>query len=181
MHPDFAYKEKRKELITKLLPEDFSPDSRVWIYQSSRPFNEQEEWEINEQLCQFTAQWQSHGAAVKGWGKLLFTQFVVLMADEVATSVSGCATDSSVRIIKSFERQYQVSFFDRLLLAFLIKDKIQLLPLSQLKYALEKGFIEKDTPFFNNTVGTKAAMELNWILPLKDSWLNSKIQAISVN
>jgi len=161
--------------LHQLLPADFHPASRVWIYQSNRPFNEQEVLEINEQLHQFTVQWQAHGAPVKGWGQLLFNQVIVLMADESATMVSGCSTDSSVRIIKSMENQYKVNFFDRLLLAFLVKDKLQLLPMAQLPYALEKGFIDENTIYLNNTVLTKQDLDQNWLVPVKDSWLAKKL------
>jgi hypothetical protein len=161
--------------LHQLLPADFHPASRVWIYQSNRPLTEQEVLEINEQLHQFTTQWQAHGAPVKGWGQLLFNQVVVIIADESATMVSGCSTDSSVRIIKSMENQYKVNFFDRLLLAFLVKDKLQLLPMAQLTYALEKGFIDENTIYLNNTVLTKQELEQNWLLPLKNSWLAKKL------
>jgi hypothetical protein len=97
------------------------------------------------------------------------------MADESATMVSGCSTDSSVRIIKSMENQYKVNFFDRLLLAFLVKDKLQLLPMAQLNYALEKGFIDENTIYLNNTVLTKQDLDQNWLVPIKNSWLAKKL------
>ena len=96
-------------------------------------------------LKEFTLQWKSHGTPVKGEAHLFFGQFIVLLADETATGVSGCSTDSSVRFIKDIEQRYSVSMFDRTTLAFVIKDKIQLLPLSQLQYAVENGFINSDT------------------------------------
>ncbi|MGN6475649.1 MAG: hypothetical protein ACTHKV_00375, partial [Flavipsychrobacter sp.] len=68
------------EILKSEIPADFHDSSRVWIYQSSRPFIEKEEKEINEQLHQFYTQWQSHGIPVKGWAKLLFRQFIVMMA-----------------------------------------------------------------------------------------------------
>ena len=89
------------EEVQSLLPTGFSDNSRVWIYQSSRAFIEKEQLEINEQLEQFYTQWTAHGAAVKGWAKILFGQFIVVMADETGMAVSGCSTDSSVKIIKS--------------------------------------------------------------------------------
>jgi hypothetical protein len=98
----------------------------------------------------------------------------VLIADESMTAVSGCSTDSSVRIVKSIERQYEVNMFDRLLLAFVVKEKIQLLPMQQVPYALEKGFIDENTLYLNNTVLTKAELEQNWLQPLKESWLAKK-------
>jgi hypothetical protein len=165
--------------INQIIPADFDASSRVWIYQSNRPFSEKEVLEINEQLHHFTSQWQAHGDAVKGWGQLLFNQVIVLIADETDTHVSGCSTDSSVRIIKSIERQYSVNMFDRLLLGFIVKDKLQLLPMAQLPYALEKGFINENTLYLNNTVLTKGEMLSKWLVPLKDSWLAKKLPLAS--
>ena len=158
-----------------LLDGNFHPDSRVWIYQSSRLFSLGEALEIEDSLHQFTEKWLSHGAPVKGAAYLFFGQFIVLMADEQATGVSGCSTDSSVRLIKELELQYRVNLFDRTSLAFVVKDKIQLLPLSQLQYAADNGFIQADTLYFNNLVQTKKELEENWIIPVKDSWLAKRV------
>src|SRR5690606_7233035 len=104
--------------LRDIIPADFSGESKVWVYQSSRAFIEREAKEINEQLEQFYQQWQSHGAPVKGWAKLVFGQFIIFMADETSVHVGGCSTDSSVRIVKSIERQYEVNMFDRMVLTF---------------------------------------------------------------
>ena len=158
-----------------LLNNNFHPDSRVWIYQSNRLFTLNEALEIEELLKEFTVQWKTHGTPVKGEAHLFFGQFIVLIADETATGVSGCSTDSSVRLIKDIEQRFSVNMFDRTTLAFLIKDKVQLLPLSQLQYAVENGFINAETLYFNNLVQTKAELESKWIVPVKDSWLKTKI------
>lgn len=166
------------EVLTSLIPAEFSDNSRVWIYQSSRPFVEKEETEINEQLYQFYTQWQSHGDPVKGWARLLFKQFIVIIADETDIHVSGCSTDSSVRIIKSIERQYSVNMFDRLTLTFLVNDKAQMLPLNQVQYALDKGYINKGTLFFNNLAGTKKDLMENWLIPLHKSWVAQRVNLV---
>lgn len=163
------------DVLQNILPADFSPSSRVWIYQGSRSFSEKETAEIDEQLHLFYAHWQSHGAKVKGWAQLLFGQFIVVMADEEATGVSGCSTDGMVRVVKSLERQYSVNFFDRLTLTFLVNGKAQMLPMGQVPYALEKGFLTAETPFFNNVVSTKAELETQWLVPLSGSWLWRKV------
>lgn len=149
------------------------------MYQGSRLFTLSEALEVEQLLNDFTAQWQSHGTPVKGAGYLFFGQFIVLMADEQATGVSGCSTDSSVRLIKSIEQRFEVNMFDRTTLAFVIKDKVQLLPLSQLPYAIENNFVEGSTLYFNNMVQTKEELENNWIIPAKDSWLGKRF-ALSV-
>jgi hypothetical protein len=70
------------EQLAQLIPGDFADDSRVWVYQCNRPFSDKEELEINEQMHHFYAQWETHGMRVKGWAKVLFKQFIVVMADE---------------------------------------------------------------------------------------------------
>ena len=126
-------------------------------------------------LNEFAANWKSHGAPVKGFANLFFGQFIVLMADETATGVSGCSTDSSVHLIKSIEEKYKVQMFDRQNLAFIVKDKIELLPMNQLEYAVENNFINADTFYFNNTVLSKKEMIDKWIIPVKDSWLAKRV------
>lgn len=159
----------------ELIPADFAPDSRVWVYQSSRLFMLSEALHIEELLNSFAANWQSHGAPVKGFANLFFGQFIVLMADERATGVSGCSTDSSVRLIKQIEQLFNVNMFDRQMLAFMVKDKVQMLPLAQLQYAINNNFISSGTMYFNNLVQTKEELENNWLVPVKDSWLAKRI------
>ena len=139
----------------QLLDDSFSPDSRVWIYQSSRVFSLSEAFDVEDMLNSFTASWLSHGTPVKGAGHLFFGQFVALMADETAAGVSGCSTDSSVRLIKDIEQRFGVNMFDRLNLAFVIKDsnpiakqpvrvasiKYQRIPSKPFFYTLWKGIL----------------------------------------
>ena len=112
---------------------------------------------------------------MKGAAYLFFGQFIILMADEEATGVSGCSTDSSVRLIKDIENRYGVSMFDRTMLAFVVKDKVQLLPFTQLQYAIDNGFINSDTLYFNNLVDTKEALEKRWIMPVRETWLFERV------
>ena len=160
-----------------LLPDNFAAESRVWVYQSNRMFTLSEALEIESLLHKFTSEWRSHGMDVNAYGNLFFGQFVVLMADETAAQVSGCSTDASVRFIKQLGEQFKVDFFNRTNLAFLVKDKIQLLPLSQLHYAMDNYFIGPQTLYFNNLVQTREQLENNWLIPIKDSWLSSRMPA----
>jgi hypothetical protein len=158
------------------IPVDFADSSRVWIYQSSRLFLISEAFEIEDMLKEFTATWKSHGDEVTGYANLFFGQFILLMADESNTGVSGCSTDSSVRLIKAIEERFNVQLFDRQSLAFIIKERVQLLPMNQLNYALENNFIDGDTLYFNNTVLNKKELFEKWIIPVKDSWLAKRLK-----
>ena len=158
-----------------LLPGSFSKDSKVWVYQANRLLSIAEALEAEELITEFCKDWKSHGADVDAYGNLFFGQFLVLMADETRAGVSGCSTDSSVRFVKSLEQKFNINFFDRTNLAFVVKEKIQLLPVNQLKYAFENNFIDADTLYFNNTVLNKEQLENNWIIPVKNSWLAKKL------
>lgn len=162
------------------IPEDFEPASRVWVYQSNRLFSVGEAFEIEDILKEFLAQWNSHGVPVKGYANLLFGQFLIFMADETATGVSGCSTDSSVRVVQKIESICKVNMFDRQTLAFIIKDKVQVLPVAQLGYALQNQFITPDTLYFNNLVSTKDQLLHNWIIPVKQSWLAKRKEFLVV-
>ena len=159
-----------------LLDGNFHSDSRVWIYQCNRLFTLNEALEIEELLKEFVMEWKSHGVPVKGEAHLFFGQFIVLIADETATGVSGCSTDGSVRLIKDIEQRFDANMFDRTTLAFVIKEKVQLLPLNQLQYAFDNGFLSGDDLYFNNLVQTKEELENKWIVPVKNSWLKSRVK-----
>ncbi len=160
--------------LKKILPEEFHPLSKTWIYQSNRTLSMPELFQTEELLEAFTNSWTSHGKPVKGFATILYGQFIVIMADESQTVVGGCSTDSSVHIIKQIETMHKVQMFNRELLAFWIKDKVQSIPMAQVAYALENGILNKDTLYFNNLVSNKAAMEKDWLQPISESWLAKK-------
>src|SRR5258708_29262461 len=97
----------------ELLPADFAGDSRVWIYQSPRLFMISEALQIEEMLENFVREWHSHGTPVKGHANLLYGQFIVLMADESASVVSGCCPASSVRWLKKIAKKFNQPMIDR--------------------------------------------------------------------
>ena len=90
------------------------------------------------------------------------------MADETTAGVSGCSTDSSVHFIQQIEKIFNIQLLNRQILAFWHKDKVQTLPLSQLNYAIEHGFIDADTLYFNNLADTKEKLIRDWLVPVKE-------------
>jgi hypothetical protein len=161
--------------LPTILPKNFHPESRVWVYQANRTFTMGEIFELEPLLEDFVESWKSHGAKVKGYATVLYGQFILIMADETATTVGGCSTDSSVHLIKAIEASTGVQMFNRTLLAFYINEKVQTVPQAQLNYALENGLLSMDTLYFNNLVNTKATLETDWLQPISKSWLAKTI------
>ncbi|MBS1748078.1 MAG: hypothetical protein JST21_18100 [Bacteroidetes bacterium] len=159
-----------------LLPADFNEASKVWVFQASRLFTVNEALQLEEILNDLAKNWKAHGNQVKGYANLFFGQFIVLMADETAAGVSGCSIDSVTRIIQDIEKQFGIEMFNWQNLAFVVKEKVQIIPRQQFNYALENNFISPETIFFNNVVATKKELENNWMIPVSESWLKSKIK-----
>jgi hypothetical protein len=161
--------------IVQFIPEYFNDNSKVWIYQSNRPFLKTEVIEIENILHNYVQNWKSHGAEVKGFSSVLFDYFIILIADESETMVSGCSTDSSVHIIKTIEEKFAVNLFDRQNLTFLCNDNIVQIPLPKINNAIKNKTIEPTTLFFNNAITTKKQLLTEWIVPINKSWLHKKI------
>ena len=157
-----------------LIPEGFSNESKVYIYQSSRLLTISEALQLEVLMNNFITNWESHGNKIKAYANLLFGQFVVFLADDTEANLCGRSIDSLNRFIKEMEQIFSVQLMDRQTLAFIVKDKIQLLPLSQLKYGIENNFIRPDTLYFNNAIIDKQSLLNHWIVPAKDSWLGAK-------
>ncbi len=160
----------------KYIPGNFPKESRVWIYQSNRAFSVTEEKEVNEILEKFIAGWNTHGNEVSGFGHLFFNHFIVFMADETKFGVSGCSTDSSIRLIKQIEKKFDMQLLDRLMPALLIENKIQVMTISAIRNALEENVISKNSIYFNNMVSDKKEFCEEWLLPLQQGWLGKKLQ-----
>lgn len=162
--------------IKEHIPEDFHDSSRVWIYQSSNLILISEALKLETMINAFISNWNSHGTPVKGYANLFFGRFLILMADETATGVSGCSTDSSVQWVREVEQTFKTDLFDRTKLAFFIKDKVEVIPMQQLPYAIENGFISPNTLYFDNTVLTKKQLLDRWITPAGETWLKKYFQ-----
>jgi hypothetical protein len=159
-----------------LLNNTFSPQSKVWVYQAGRLLSLAEALEAEDLLNDFIANWKSHGKKVNAEGYLFFGQFLIILADESDSHIGGCGTDNSVRFVKKVGEQLNIDFFDRTTLAFVVKDKIQMLPYTQLPYAFENGFLNPDDLYFNNLVATKQELEGNWLIPINQSWIGKKLK-----
>lgn len=148
----------------------FSPQSKVWVYQSNRKFTAEEVREIQQQLDAFTAQWKAHGHQLKAKGKIFYQYFIVLTADQEASQSTGCSIDASVRLIKEIEKKYNLDLFNRFNMAYKIDDEVHVSAREDFETLITIKKIGNHTIVFNNLVQTLAEFEKNWEIPLENSW-----------
>ena len=151
--------------------DSLSDTSRVWIYQSNRPFFPEEVNEMGILLESFTSQWQSHGAAVSASFKVLLNQFIILGGDDKGPSVGGCSIDSSVHFIQELEKKFNLSLLNKSDMAFFANQEIVILPFNKVKEAIANNILSKDDYYFNNSVTELDQYKKDWKQKLENSWV----------
>lgn len=147
------------------------PHTRVWVYQSNRPFTDQETEEIQLKAAAFAKSWVSHSQQLQAAAVLTHNRFLILMVDESMAGASGCSIDSSVAFVKQLQAQYGVDFFDRM--RFSYKDaqgEVKTIPRNAFEEAYQQGLIDDDTLVFDTLVKDKASLDTSFLKPLKESW-----------
>jgi len=152
--------------------QNLSPDSKVWIYQSSRLFTDKETGELCVILEKFADEWAAHGKNLSAYATVQYKRFIVLMVDESAAGASGCSIDKSVHFMQEVEKHYGIELFNRLNLAYLTGkgDDTALVHKSKISELIENQTISESTTVFNNLIKTKHDFEHSWKIPLVESW-----------
>jgi hypothetical protein len=168
-------------VLDKLNLFDFLADhTKVWVYQSSRIFDEKEQVVLRSQLNAFVQNWSAHGSALSAAADVVVGRFVVLAVDERAAGASGCSIDKSVHFLQDIESQYAVQLFERTHFAYLTPEKsIQTVPMSDFQRLYTEGVLDNNTLVFDNMVNTLGALRQFWVKPLGESWHRRFVGALS--
>ncbi len=147
------------------------PDSRVWIYQADRSFSEAEEKIISDSLKDFCSQWAAHGTQLETSFVIMHNLFLVLSVNENAYGASGCSIDGSVRVLKELSQQFNIDFFNRTKIAFLVEGEIKLFSMHELSLLFKSGTLSGHTITFNNLAPDKSTFEKAWKISAESTWL----------
>ncbi|KRT15702.1 ABC transporter ATPase [Pedobacter ginsenosidimutans] len=148
----------------------FSPQSRVWIYQSDRKFTSTEESEILNKLAAFTNQWKAHGNELLAKAEIRYGFFIILTVDESQAGVTGCSIDSSVRLIKEIEQEYHVDLFNRFNIAYKVNGEVVVNSKEDFETLVNIKQVTPETIVFNNMVQNLAELNNKWEVPFQNSW-----------
>ncbi|GMQ28845.1 hypothetical protein [Algoriphagus confluentis] len=146
--------------------------SRVWVYQSDRTLNPQENEILKQKMTQFCEGWNTHGNPMPTSFQILDRQILILAVDESQLGTSGCSIDSSVRVLRELESILGINLTDQ--------GKVTLkgpeggryvFPALGLKGKVQEGQVTLEQEVINPLVQTKADLHQLW-LPVRNSWLN---------
>ena len=141
-----------REKIKKTLFPDFPDEARLWVYPLAKPLSADDRARVVERLDAFLDEWASHGAPVHGAYTLIDDRFV-LIAGYVDDGVSGCSTDSMVRVMKKLREESGIDGFDRTLVFFRDSaDRVQAVSREDFKALVEAGNVDAETSVFDATI-----------------------------
>ncbi|RTE53823.1 ABC transporter ATPase [Arenibacter aquaticus] len=147
------------------------PDaSRVWIYQASRSFSEEELEQVKHQLDNFIKDWTAHGSDLKAGYEIKYKRFIVLGLDQSLNAASGCSIDASVHFIQELEKQYNLELLDKMNVSYKQGEFVAYKPLADFKKMAKQKAVSKNTIVFNNLVTNKHEYLNHWEVPAQDSW-----------
>lgn len=147
------------------------PDaSRVWIYQASRSFSEEELEQVQHQLDNFIKDWTAHGSDLRAGYEIKYKRFIVLALDQSLNAASGCSIDASVHFIQELEKQYNLELLDKMNVSYKQGEFVAYKPLADFKKMAKQKAVSKNTIVFNNLVTNKHEYLNHWEVPAQDSW-----------
>ena len=159
-----------RESLKNFLPE-YPSSSRVWIYQSSRAFGEEEAQRIEGDARKFTSEWAAHNVALDATARVVYNRFLILIVNPGIQDASGCSIDNSVHFVQELEKTYNTHFFDRTNMAVHHDGNIVNMSLNSLKQSVKEASLPEDAYVFDNTIITLGDLRSKWLLPVYQSCL----------
>ena len=150
-------------------------DSRIWIYQSNRDFDESEIGIINDKTISFLDNWQAHGKDLECSYSIIDKRFIIIAVNESVNPIGGCSIDFSLQLIKDISNTIGIDLLNRLVVNYKLDNKIESLSLSDLKNKIKDGDFSPETIIFNTAINSKSELLNNFEIDIRSSWLSKFI------
>ena len=150
-------------------------DSRIWIYQSNRDFNESEIGVIKDKTISFLDNWQAHGKDLECSYSIIDKRFIIIAVNESVNPIGGCSIDFSLQLIKDISNTIGIDLLNRLVVNYKLDNRIESLSLSDLKNKIKDGVFSPETIIFNTDINSKSELLNNFKIDIKSSWLSKFI------
>ena len=150
-------------------------DSRIWIYQSNRDFNESEIGIINDKTISFLDNWQAHGKDLECSYSIIDKRFIIIAVNESVNPIGGCSIDFSLQLIKDISNTIGIDLLNRLVVNYRLDNRLESLSLSDLKNKIKDGDFSPETIIFNTAINSKSELLSNFEIDIRSSWLSKFI------
>ena len=150
--------------------ENLPEESKIWIYQSSRKFSDDEVAAIEKDLIEFLTNWSAHGTSLESSFQIKYNRFIIIAVNQEVHAATGCSIDSSVSFIQNLEQKYSVDLLDKMNVAFKQGEFVTYKTLLDFKKLAKDKSVSENTIVFNNLVNTIEEFNEGWEIPASESW-----------
>lgn len=144
---------------------------KLWIYPSSRKFYPQEIEDLKNSIEDFLNNWTNEGEELNCSYQLKYDRFIIITVDDSEISLSLKAHDDLVAFILGIEAKYSIVLLDKINVCYKQGEFVQYKDLIEFKKMIKTGGVSKKTTVFDNMITTKEALENDWEINIKESWL----------
>jgi len=144
--------------------------SRVWVYQCSRSFSEEELKQITQELDLFISEWTAHGKDLNAGYEIRYNRFIILALDQSLNAATGCSIDASVHFIMNLEKKYKVLLLDKMNVSYKQGEYVAYKALSDFRKMAKDKAVSLNTIVFNNLVVNIEEYKNHWEVPASESW-----------
>jgi hypothetical protein len=149
-----------------------SADSRIWIFQASRPLTGREQQDVQEAASKFLDDWTAHGKDLLAGFEILYDQFLLIGVNEAHNGATGCSIDKLVSFVSKLDQILQVDLLNHNQIAVKEGDTIKICDFYEVAKSVDKGVIKPDTQIFNNSIGRKHQLQTDWLKSAQNSWMS---------
>lgn len=157
--------------------ETFHPQSKIWIYQASRLLTDQEKQHVLVVSNAFASQWHAHDLPLQAASGVLHDAFLIFSVNQQGEQASGCSIDKQVHVVKQLENDLNLSFTDRLKVAYREHPGgvLQILSHTALIQEIESRKKSSQGYIYQNTITQLSQLNDQWLVPLSQSWMAALI------
>lgn len=144
---------------------------KLWVFPSSRKFYPQEIEGLKDSIEDFLTNWSNEEQDLDCSYTLKYDRFIIITVNDSDVSLSLKAHDSLTAFILSLETKYDIVLLDKINVCYKQGEFVQYKDLIEFKKMIKTGGVSKKTTVFDNMITTKEALENDWEINIKESWL----------
>ena len=155
--------------------EQLDGKSRLWIYQSERPFTSEEVDGLLLEIQNFLEEWTSHNRALQASFQIVENRILVMGVDEGVAGASGCSIDKMMHFIQALEQRHNLSLLNRQLITYRNNGSWETTKLRNFIEGVRTGDISSSTLIYDLLISDKATWQESSTKPVLESWVKKMI------
>jgi len=145
--------------------------SRLWVFPLKEALSNEKTLELSKAMTAFLASWDSHGAQVFGAFTVSHDRFLVVAADQEASSVSGCSIDSLFRTVSELLQSQSLEIANLSDIFYLDGESVRQVSRAEFKTLSTEGKLNEETLVFDTSIQKLTDYQSGkWLIPRKNSW-----------